>query len=63
MLQIRAILIPYRVELRRRDGATMRAFRLRAHQMMDTLEASVSADPELRQALSDAREEIDADAR
>jgi hypothetical protein len=60
-LQIRAILVPYRVERRRRDGATMREFRTRARQMIDALEPRVEADPELQKALSDARAEIDAD--
>jgi hypothetical protein len=60
-LQIRAILVPYRVERRRRDGATMQEFRLRARQMIDALEPRVKADPELQQALSDARAEIESD--
>jgi hypothetical protein len=60
-LQIRAILVPYRVERRRRDGVTMHEFRLRARQMIDALEPRVRADPELQRALSDARAEIDAD--
>ena len=60
-LQIRAILIPYRVERQRRDSATMEQFRLRARFMMDELEESVASDPELRKALTDARQEIDAD--
>ena len=62
-LQIRAILIPYRVERRRRDGATMQEFRTRAREMIDALEPRVKADPELRKALSDARAEIDEDER
>ncbi len=60
-LQIRAILIPFRVERRRRDTATMEQFRLRARQMMDGLDESVEGDAELRKALADARQEIDAD--
>ena len=60
-LQIRAILIPFRVERRRRDSATMEQFRVRARQMMDALEERVQGDPELRKALADARREIDAD--
>ena len=62
-LQIRAILVPYRVERRRRDGATMQEFRVRARRMIDSLEPSVESDPELQQALSDARAEIDEDDR
>ena len=60
-LQIRSILIPYRVERQRRDTATMEQFRLRARRMMDALEESVEGDSELRKALADARREIDAD--
>ncbi len=60
-LQIRAILIPFRVERQRRDSATMEQFRLRAREMMDALDDSVGTDPELRKALDDARKEIDAD--
>jgi len=60
-LQIRAILIPYRVERQRRDSATMDQFRLRARGMMDALDESVEGDPELQKALADAREEIAAD--
>ena len=60
-LQIRAILIPFRVERQRSDSATMEQFRLRARQMMDALDERVEADPELRKALADARREIDAD--
>jgi hypothetical protein len=60
-LQIRSILIPYRVELRRRDTATMEQFRVRARQMMDALDERVEGDPELSKALADARREIDAD--
>jgi hypothetical protein len=59
-LQIRAILIPYRVERQRRDTATLEQFRLRARRMMDALEEGVEGDPELRKALADARREIDA---
>lgn len=39
----------------------MEQFRLRARRMMDALEESVGADPELQKALADARQEIDAD--
>ena len=60
-LQIRAILIPFRVERRRRDTATMEQFRARARRMMDTLDERVEDDPELRKALADARREIEAD--
>ena len=60
-LEIRAIVIPFRVERRRRDSAAMQQFRLRARRMMDALDERVEADPELQKALADARREIDAD--
>ena len=60
-LQIRAILVPYRVERGRRGAASMEEFRVRARRMMDELEASAEGDPELRKALADARREIDTD--
>lgn len=60
-LQIRAILIPYRVERLRLGTATMEEFRLRARRMLDALEESVEADASLREELADARREIDAD--
>ena len=60
-LQIRAILIPYRVERQRRDSVTMEQYRLRARRMLDALDERVGDDPELRKGLDDARREIDAD--
>lgn len=60
-LQIRAILIPYRVERQRSDAATIEQFRLRARRMLDVIEKHVEADPAMRQQLADARREIDAD--
>jgi len=60
-LQIRAILIPFRVERHRRDSATMAEFRLRARRMMDELEEGAHGDPDLEKALADARHEIDED--
>lgn len=60
-LQIRAIIVPYRVERHRRDSATMAEFRLRARRMMDELEEVAASDPDLAKALAEARAEIDAD--
>lgn len=60
-LQIRAILLTYRVERRRRDSRIMEQFRGRARVLLNDLDASVGTDAELRKALSDARKEIEGD--
>jgi len=57
-LQLRAILLTYRVEHRRRDSSTMREFRERAYVLLDGLEAAVAEMPDLRAALTSAREEL-----
>ena len=57
-LQLRAILLTYRVEFRRRDSATMREFRERAHSLLDGLEVPVGRYPDLKAALDSAREEL-----
>ena len=57
-LQLRAILLTYRVEHRRRDSSTMREFRERAYSLLDGLEAAVGAHPDLKAALDSAREEL-----
>ena len=57
-LQLRAILLTYRVEHRRRDSSTMREFRERAHSLLDGLEAVVGRYPDLEAALDDARKEL-----
>jgi hypothetical protein len=60
-LQIQAILLPYRVERRRRNSRVMEQFRQRARVLLSDLEESVGTDEELRQALSDARRELESD--
>jgi hypothetical protein len=57
-LQLRAVLLTYRVEHRRRDSSTMREFRKRAHALLDGLEAAVGPHPDLKAALDSAREEL-----
>ena len=57
-LQLRAILLTYRVEHRRRDSSTMREFRERAHALLDELEVPVGPYPDLKAALDSAREEL-----
>lgn len=60
-LQLRAILLTYRVEHRRRDSSTMREFRERAYSLLDELEAAAGRHPDLKAALDSAREELAAD--
>ena len=58
-LQIRAVLVPLRIEERRRDSDTMRAFRERALSLLSALESEVrDDDAESRTALSEARREV-----
>ena len=57
-LQLRAVLLTYRVEHRRRDSSTMREFRERATSLLDGLEAAVGPHPDLKAALDSAREEL-----
>ncbi len=57
-LQLRAILLTYRVEYRRRDSSTMREFRERAYSLLDGLEVPVGRYPDLKAALDSAREEL-----
>jgi hypothetical protein len=58
-LQLRAILLTYRVEHRRRDSSTMREFRERAHALLDGLEQAVRPYPDLTAAIDAARQELD----
>ena len=57
-MQLRAILLTYRVEHRRRDSSTMREFRERAHELLDGLEQAVRRYPDLKAALDSARVEL-----
>ena len=60
-LQIQAILLPYRVERRRRDSRVMEQFRERARSLLNDLDESLGTDTELRQAVSHARRELESD--
>ena len=60
-LQIRAILVTYRIERRRRDSPTMEGFRERARSILLSLEEEVAPHSDLQAALDDARRELDGD--
>jgi hypothetical protein len=62
-LQIRAILVTYRIERRAPNSVTMAGFRVRAHQLLDEMDAAVALRPDLRGQVEKARAEIDADGR
>ena len=57
-LQIRAILVTFRIEQRRTDSLVMKDFRRRADAIMDSLVAQADGDPDLLVRVSDARREI-----
>lgn len=57
-LQIRAVVVTYRIEQRRRDAPTMEAFGARARAILDGLDAEVEAHPDLAERLREAREEL-----
>lgn len=60
-LQLRAILVTYRVEHRRRDGTIMAQFRGRARELLEELDVATALQPDLRTQVAEARAEIDAD--
>ena len=60
-LQIEVIRVTYRIERRRRDAPTMQAFRDRARLILDELESSTRAHPDLHATLAEARRELDGD--
>ena len=60
-MQIRAVVVPYRIESRRRDSLTMRAFRDRARSLLAALEDDVLPYPDLADRLMEARQELDSD--
>lgn len=60
-MQIRAVLVTYRVERRRRDAPTMEAFRDRARVLLDELEEKVRQYPDLTARLVEARHELDSE--
>lgn len=60
-LQIRAIVVTYRIERRRRDSLVMEAFRARARSLLDGLEDEARGHPDLEARVFEARHEVDAD--
>ncbi len=58
-LQLRAVLVTYRIEFKRRDSATMETFRARALSLLDGLGDEITPYPDLQDALRDARREMD----
>lgn len=58
-LQIRAVLLTYRIETPRRGSHTMEAFRQRARSLLDATETKIESDPELRASLDAARAELE----
>jgi len=58
-LQLRGILVTYRIEQRRRDSPTMDGFRERARSLLHSIEIEARAYPDLRAALRDAHRELD----
>lgn len=57
-LQIRIVVVTYRVE-QRRDSPTMEVFRGRARRLLDGLHQAVRPYPDLQARLNEAREELD----
>ena len=57
-LQIRAVVVTFRIEQRRRDESTMEAFHARARAILDALADEVRAYPDLQAQLNDALEEL-----
>jgi hypothetical protein len=59
-LQLKAIVVTYRIERRRRDSPTLEGFRARAQQILDALENDARRYPDLEARLSATRNELDA---
>lgn len=57
-LQIRAIVVTYRIEQRRRDPRTMKMFRARADGILRTLDQMAEGYPDLRARVDAARRHI-----
>jgi len=58
-LQIRTVVVTYRIEQRRRDSPTMEAFRTQARLILDGLDEAVRPYPDLQARLDEARQEFD----
>lgn len=57
-LQIRAIVVSYRIEQRRRDSETMAGFRERASTILDGIEEDARRYPDLEARLVETRKEL-----
>ena len=62
-LQIRAVVVAFRIERRRRDASTMDTFHDRARSILESLSEDVRPYPDLESRLRDAFEELDTDRR
>jgi len=60
-LQIRAVVVPYRIEQERNDREVCEMFRVRAHALLNYLDAAVGPYPDLQDALAAARTELASD--
>ena len=58
-MQIRAVMVPFRIERRRRDSRTMLEFRERARSILAPLDDEVGRYPDLEALLLEARQELD----
>jgi hypothetical protein len=59
-LQIRAIIVTYRIERQRRYAPTMKTFVARANAILDELESEMEVHPDLTARLLQARQELEA---
>jgi hypothetical protein len=57
-LQIRAVVVTYRIEQRRRDARTMQSFVARATAILDGIDAEAQAHPDLAARLLRIRREL-----
>ena len=57
-LQIRAVVVPFRIERELRDQDVRKDFRRRARELLDHLDAAVGPYPDLQEALGAARVEL-----
>jgi hypothetical protein len=57
-LQIRAVVVTYRIERERRDARTMQSFLARATALLDGIDAETRAYPDLAARLLEARQEL-----
>jgi vacuolar-type H+-ATPase subunit E/Vma4 len=60
-LQIRAIVVTFRAEKRRRSGEVMSGYRERAHELLNNMEESAREYPDLLERIQEVRIELDRD--